>query len=139
MKNGFKIFDTDTHIRPSNETLEQYFDANVRARLPELEQYKRENRRDVEGMVVGRHSYMMGERVAYSRVLGNAEPEPGDFRPRSKYMGTRHATTGAIDDDAGARLRDMDDEGVDVQFLIGGAGNSGPLNDHELDVGFMRA
>ena len=54
-------------------------------------------------------------------------------------MGTRHATTGAIDDDAGARLRDMDDEGVDVQFLIGGAGNSGPLNDHELDVGFMRA
>jgi hypothetical protein len=117
MKNGFKIFDTDTHIRPSNETLEQYFDANVRARLPELEPYKRENRRDVEGMVVGRHSYAMGERVAYSRVLGQAEPEPGEFRPRSKYMGTRHATTGAIDDDARARLRDMDDEGVDVQFL----------------------
>jgi predicted TIM-barrel fold metal-dependent hydrolase len=54
-------------------------------------------------------------------------------------MGTRHATTGAIDDDAGARLRDMDEEGVDVQFLIGGASATGPLNDHELDVGFMRA
>src|SRR5688500_6907719 len=121
MKNGFRIFDTDTHIRPSLETLEQYYDANFRRRLPELEPYKRENRRDVEGMVVGRHSYVLGERVAYARFLGKAAAEPGEFRPRSKYMGTRHATTGAIDDDAGARLRDMDEEGVDVQFLIGGA------------------
>ena len=139
MKNGFRIFDTDTHIRPSIETLEPYYDPALRARLPELEVYKRENRRNVEGMVVGRHSYMLGERVAYSRLLGKAAPEPGRFRPRSKYMGTRHATTGAIDDDAGARLRDMDEEGVDVQFLIGGAGSTSSLNDHEIDVGFMRA
>jgi len=38
----------------SLETLEPYYDASVRARLPELEPYKRENRREVEGMVVGR-------------------------------------------------------------------------------------
>lgn len=139
MKNGFKIWDTDTHVRPSLETLEPYYDANVRTRLPELEPYKRENRRDVEGLVVGRHSYALGERVSYARCLGKAAPEPGVFRPRSKYMGTRHATTGAIDDEPGARLRDMDEEGVDVQFLIGGASATGPLNDHELDVGFMRA
>jgi hypothetical protein len=139
MKNGFKIFDTDTHVRPSLETLEPYYDANVRASLPELEPHKRENRRDVEGMVVGRHSYSLGERVAYSRLLGKAEPEPGHFAPRSKYMGTRHATKGAIDDDAGARLLDMDEEGVDVQFLIGGAANTHSLNNHELNVGFMRA
>jgi uncharacterized protein len=139
MKNGFKIYDTDTHIRPMLETLEPYFDANVRARLPELEKYKRVNQRDVEGMVPGRHSYALGKRIAYSRILGKAEPEPGHFAPRSKYMGTRHATRGAIDDDAGARLRDMDEEGVDVQFLIGGASNTDSLNDHELDVGFVRA
>ena len=139
MKNGFKIFDTDTHVRPSLETVEPYYDTHVRARLPELEPHKRENRRDVEGMVVGRHSYSLGERVAYSRLLGKAEPEPGHFAPRSKYMGTRHATKGAIDDDAGARLRDMDEEGVDVQFLIGGAANTHSLNDQELNVGFMRA
>jgi uncharacterized protein len=139
MKNGFKIFDTDTHVRPMLETLEPYYDANLRARMPELEKFKRENRRDVEGMVPGRHSYALGERIAYSRILGKADPEPGHFAPRSKYMGTRHATRGAIDDDARARLRDMDEEGVDVQFLIGGASNSDSLNDHDLDVGFVRA
>ena len=82
MKSGFRIFDTDTHVRPSLETLEPFYDASLRARLPELEPYKRENRRDVEGMIVGRHSYMLGERVAYSRLLGKAAPEPGHFRPR---------------------------------------------------------
>src|SRR4249920_1913381 len=88
MKNGFKIFDTDTHVRPMLETLEPYYDANVRARMPELEKFKRENRRDVEGMVPGRHSYALGERIAYSRILGKADPEPGHFAPRSKFMGT---------------------------------------------------
>ena len=139
MKDGFKIFDTDTHTRPSLETLEPHYDAATRARLPELEPYKRENKRDVEGLVVGHHSYALGERVSYGRFLGQAAPEPGLERPGSKFMGTRHATTGAMDGNPDARLGDMDEEGVDVQFIIGGASATGPLNDHELDVGFMRA
>ena len=102
MKNGFKIYDTDTHVRPMIETLSQYYDPNIRARMPELEKFKRENKRDVEGMIPGRHSYALGERIAYSRMLGEAEPAPGHFAPRSKYMGTRHATRGAIDDDPGS-------------------------------------
>ena len=27
MKNGFKIWDTDTHVRPTLETLEPFYDA----------------------------------------------------------------------------------------------------------------
>ena len=139
MKDGFNIWDTDTHTRPSVETLEQYFDTKLRVRLPELDQHKRVNKRDVEGMVVGNHSYSFGERIPYARFLGKASPEPGLYRPNSKFMGSRHATTGAIDGNPDARIRDMDEEGVDVQFLIGGASSSGPMNDHELEVGIMRA
>ena len=40
MRNGFKVWDTDTHVHPSVETLEQYLDASMKARLPELERFK---------------------------------------------------------------------------------------------------
>ena len=35
MRDGFKIFDADTHLNPLAETLEPYFDAAMRQRLPE--------------------------------------------------------------------------------------------------------
>ncbi len=137
MKNGFKIWDSDTHTRPSLETIEPYFGPAVRARLQELEQYKRENTRDIEGMIVGRHSYSFPDDVTFHRTLGQAEP--GRSRPDRTYMGRRFATLGAIDDDPDARIRDMDEEGVDVQLMIGSGPNGGALKDTELQVGFMQA
>ena len=138
MKDGFSIWDTDTHVRPSLESLEPYYDATFRARLSEIERYKRVNQRDVEGMVVGTHSYSFGNNVPYDRFLGEAGPEEGRRRG-SKFMGTRHATTGAIDNDPDIRLRDMDEEGVDVQFMLGGSSASPPMPDVDLEIGFMRA
>ena len=35
MRRGFKIFDSDTHLNPMAETLEPYFDAAMRQRLPD--------------------------------------------------------------------------------------------------------
>ena len=40
MRRGFKIFDSDTHLNPMAETLEPYFDAAMRKRLPEWESCK---------------------------------------------------------------------------------------------------
>jgi hypothetical protein len=40
MRHGFKIFDSDTHLNPLAETLEPYFDAVMRKRLPEWESCK---------------------------------------------------------------------------------------------------
>ena len=40
MRHGFKIFDSDTHLNPLAETLEPYFDAAMRKRLPEWESCK---------------------------------------------------------------------------------------------------
>src|SRR5436309_15937296 len=124
MRNGFKIWDTDTHVRPSLETLEPYYDPAFRERLPELEPFKRENTRDAEGMVIGRHSYAFPEENPFRRTLGRSEP--GVERLSSTYRGKRFATLGAIDDDADARIRDQDEEGVDSLLLIGGSPSDGP-------------
>ncbi len=40
MRNGYKIFDSDTHIAPMAETLEPYFDASIRHSVADWEQFK---------------------------------------------------------------------------------------------------
>src|SRR5581483_354708 len=137
MKDGYRVWDTDTHVRPSLETLEPYYDPAFRERLPELEPYKRVNTRDAEGMIVGRHSYAFPEENPFRRTLGRSEH--GVERPDAHYRGKRYASLGAIDDDADARVRDQDEEGVDVQLLIGGSSSAGPSKDVAIAVGFMRA
>ena len=139
MKAGYKVWDTDTHCRPSTETIEPYFDAAMRAKLPELEKRKRTIDRDVEGMIVGNHAYSFGGRIPYPRFLNREGPEPGLHRPRQVFMGQRHATKGAIDNDPDARLKDMDEEGVDTQLIIGGMTYAAHIDDRTIPIGLMRA
>jgi hypothetical protein len=40
MKNGFRVYDVDTHINPGAEVLDKYVDPGFRPRLPELAPYK---------------------------------------------------------------------------------------------------
>ena len=40
MKNGFRVYDTDTHINPAAEVLDKYVDPEFRPRLPELAPYR---------------------------------------------------------------------------------------------------
>jgi uncharacterized protein len=139
MRNGFKVWDTDTHIRPALDTLEPFLDAAVRARLPELEKFKRVNNRDDEGLVPGTASLSLPGQVEYRRILGQAEAAPGSTRPPKHYMGSRQPRRGAHVNDPTARIADMDDEGVDAQVMIGGGPSPESLDDHELAIGFMRA
>ena len=137
MKNGFKIWDTDTHVRPTLETLEPFYDAAFKARVPELERYRRVNTRNAEGMIPGRTSYSFPENEPFRRTLGKAERE--SERPQRSYQGKRWASPGAIDFDPHARIGDMDEEGVDVQLMVGGASSAVPQLDLDIQVGFMRA
>ena len=34
MKNGFKVWDSDTHVEPSAEVIDKYLDPGFRNRLP---------------------------------------------------------------------------------------------------------
>jgi uncharacterized protein len=108
-KNGYRIFDSDTHVGPSMDILEPYMSSAERAMLDGVSQYRRGNR------------YAMGERK-YDRVLGDAGPKPAD---PGAYMGGRF--TGAHkgkepnprgDYEPAARIADLDYEGVDANLLL---------------------
>ena len=80
-RNGYKIFDADTHVRPDADLLEPYLSASARAKLAHYENFKARNN---EGAI----TYLMGERK-YKRRLGLA----GDEEPQAKeYMSGLNAT-----------------------------------------------
>ena len=76
MRNGYKIYDSDTHLNPSAETLEPYFDAAMRKRLPEWESCKVPFRVGWAGEILQppyRHRYRFSKRAGWReelRVLG---------------------------------------------------------------------
>ena len=36
MRNGYKVYDSDTHVGPSADTLEKYLSSRVRELVPDL-------------------------------------------------------------------------------------------------------
>lgn len=75
MKQGFQIYDTDTHIDPGADVLEKYVNPGFRPRLDDLAPYRRAIKsRSVDGAI--RHTYSFAHK-AYERTLGEAETRPG--------------------------------------------------------------
>jgi len=143
MRQRFKIFDSDTHLAPNAETLEPYFDANIRKRLPEWESFKVPFRVGWSGEILEppyRHRYQFKTRSGWRqklRVLGEASPREDVKRHHPKFMGSRFPTPGVSDDNFEGRIRDMDEEGVDVQLML--PPTPPPSDDVEIEVGFIRA
>lgn len=109
-KDGYLVFDSDTHVGPNMDVLSPYLSDKEKEALSAFDAYKRGNR------------YMIGERK-YDRRLGDAEPKKAD--PTAYMSGL---FTGArkderkrptpIDGDPALRLADMDFEGVDVNLML---------------------
>src|SRR6185437_10304199 len=68
-KDGYLIFDSDTHVGPSMDVLERYLSAAERALLEPFADKRRVNKR------TGQVTYVMGERK-YERRMGEAESQP---------------------------------------------------------------
>lgn len=150
MKRGLKVFDTDTHLAPSAETLRPYLASSVIERIPDLEEHRvpiRTNRAGKPQQPPYKHWYRfrgagMDEGGGWGsqtpRYLGEAGPRPdAPARASGASMSGTYPTEGGDDDDPQARLRDMDAEGVDVHFMVGGA--SAVHKDPELAMEFIRA
>ena len=138
MRDGYKVFDADTHVDPSAEVLERYVDPSFRSRLAELEPYRVARGTNVEGQP--RHVYQVGRRT-YQRELGKPAPLPqytgGDS---GAARGTQKPAPGVRDDNADGRIKDMDQEGVDANLMVPGAWYSvQALEDPSLDLGLIRA
>jgi predicted TIM-barrel fold metal-dependent hydrolase len=150
MKHGFKIYDTDTHLAPSAETIRPYLAAKVIERIPDLDEHRvpiRSNRAGKKMPEPYRHWFRFrgagidegggwGNQVP--RYLGEAAPRAdAPSRASGASMGGSYPTEGGDDDNARARLADMDAEGVDVHFMVGGA--SAGHKDPEIAIEFIRA
>lgn len=138
MRNGYKVFDADTHVNPVAEVLERYVDPGFRLRLPELDAYKV----PVGGSDNGgpqKHVYRVGTKL-YQRILGQAGPDDKFTGRRTSWRGSKQPRDGVGDDNATNRVLDMDDDGSDVHFLIPSSWNSVVgLEDVELELGLVRA
>ena len=138
MKNGFKVFDTDTHVMPAAEVIERYVDPVFRPRLKELEPYRTPMRQSAEyqGAL---HGYRIQPQF-YRRVLGEAAPRPDHSGRDTVWMGAKVPRPGVQDDNAANRVADMDEEGTDVHFLVpGGWSSLIGVDDVSLETGMIRA
>jgi len=134
MRNGFRVFDADTHVNPAAEVLDRYVDPGFRPRLPELAPY----RLAVEGNS-DLHQYRVGTK-SYRRVLGEKAPRDSFTGRDTRWMGSKLPRAGVQDDQPANRVADMDDEGADVHFLIPTSWLSlVGLDDPALELGLIRA
>jgi len=132
MKDGFRVYDADTHVSPTAEVLERYVDPGFRPRLAELAPYR-------QASGEGRHHYSFGRKF-YRRVLGEAAPRETFTGRESQWRGGKLPRPGVQDDQAENRVKDMDDEGTDIHFLIPGSFMSlVGLDDPAFEVGLIRA
>src|SRR6185503_15119485 len=144
MRNGYKVYDTDTHIRPSADTLEKYLSARVRELVPDLESRKvfpraaREESAAPPPKIFRLRSGAGGWGADVPRMLGEAEPRAVGGGVQGRFMGTRQTRPHADDWDVDGRIQDMDEEGVDVQLLVNPGGPSGHEN-RAVNVEFMQA
>jgi predicted TIM-barrel fold metal-dependent hydrolase len=138
MKNGFRIYDADTHVNPVAEVLERYVDPEFRPRLAELAPYRVAVSRDGDG-ADGHHNYRVGTKF-YRRVLSEAAPRESFTGRESRWRGGKLPRPGVQNDGASNRVADMDEEGADAHFLIPGSWMSLlGLPDPSFEVGMARA
>ena len=95
MRDGFKVFDTDTHIRPSAESIAPYLGPIVRERIPDLEDHRVEIKIGMAGEVRQppyRHWYRFGRGEGggwgggVPRKLGEAVPRKDEKRDFQTFI-----------------------------------------------------
>src|SRR5262249_519185 len=147
MRNGYKVYDSDTHIGPSADTLEKYLSSRVRELVPDLESRKVLQRRHSAGLPYEppypqRFRLGSGDVGGWGsdvpRTVGDAEPLVTARGASGRFMGSKPPNFNSDDWDADGRIRDMDEEGVDVQLLVNNGGPSGHEN-REVNIEFLRA
>jgi predicted TIM-barrel fold metal-dependent hydrolase len=142
MRDGFKVFDADTHFHPTAETLEPYLDSEIRARYADLR--KREFKTGWAGEELSppfRHMFSFADMGGWGanppRHLGEPGPRANEERRFQHFMGEEFPTLGGADYDIEARVRDMDREGQDMHLLVPGVASG--HEDSAVDVGLLQA
>jgi len=109
---GYRIFDSDTHVGPDAAILSGYLSAAEKHQLAEWAEYEVRDRH-------GRVTYTKGQR-RYRRRLGDAEPNSTPAGYMAGFTGVKRERDPSpdVDSDPAARIADMDFEGVDVNLTL---------------------
>src|ERR1041385_5476155 len=111
-RDGYRIFDSDTHVGPDAAILEPYLSAADEERVAPCARHRAAGRS-------GRVTYTKGERH-YRRKLGTAAPETASAGYMAGFTGVARERQPSphVDADPAARIADMDYEGVDVNLTL---------------------
>lgn len=134
-KDGYKIFDSDTHVGPLINVLDPFMTDAEKKKLDGWSEFKVVKKN-------GDITYNRGQR-RYRRKLGTAKAEaaPGEYMAGFTGVAKKRAVTPLCDADAGERIKDMDFEGVDVNLTLpsGWFGTFTSHDDVALEAGMYRA
>ena len=139
-----RVFDADTHFQPATESIVDYLDKAMLARLPELEEFKNPVKTGRAGQVLEepfRHWYRFRRGGGWGsnkpRHLGEPGPREQEQRHFQSFMGGRYPTMGVEDYLMDTRVAEMDEEGIDAQILVPSAFTG--HEDATVDVAFVQA
>ena len=126
MRNGYRIVDIDTHVNPSIDTLLKYIEPSFRPRVDELTPYLRTGRLggadNTKFISIAPYPYdrFPGEAPTEVKIVvgGKAAVEGRVTASSSRYKSP--PSVGVQDENVADRLKDMDLEGRDLDFLIPG-------------------
>ena len=135
-RDGYKIFDSDTHVGPYMDVLSPYLTATEQSRLPAWEEFKALSNRG------GHVTYTKGQR-RYRRRLGDAKADEAPAGYMAGFTGVKREREPSprVDHDPAERIKDMDYEGVDVNLTLpsGWFGTWTTGDDVALEMGMYRA
>jgi hypothetical protein len=138
MRNGYRVVDIDTHVNPSYETLVRYLDPSARSRVDEFRPFVRTRSSDgITTRVLHVAPYPFdrfpGEAPYEAMVVAGSK---GALEGRVTRSSSHHRVPpadGVQDENVAGRIKDMDSEGRDVDFLIPGTlghGGEGAARHH---------
>ncbi|HEV2335051.1 MAG TPA: amidohydrolase family protein [Stellaceae bacterium] len=134
-RDGYRIFDSDTHVGPDAAILDRYLSRAEKDRLAGWERYRATGRN-------GHVTYTKGQR-RYSRKLGAAAPDetPGGYMAGFTGVARQRQPSPLVDADPAARIADMDLEGVEVNLTLpsGWFGTWTAGDDVALEMAMYRA
>src|SRR5438270_7567627 len=110
-RDGYRIFDSDTHVGPYMDVLQKYLSDGEKAKLADWEAHKSKSR--------GHPVYTRGQR-RYLRKLGAAAAESDKGGYMAGFTGAKREREPSLmgDHDPAERIKDMDYEGVDVNLTL---------------------
>ena len=134
-RDGYRIFDSDTHVGPDAAILSTYLSAAEKDRLAGWDKYRSTGR-------FGHVTYTKGQRT-YRRRLGDAarDQAPAGYMAGFTGVARERDPSPRVDADPAARIADMDYEGVDVNLTLpsGWFGTFTAGDDIALEAAMYRA